>query len=181
MTRLLNYFLKGLVLVVPVAITVYVTWRILFGIDSLLGFRVPGAGFVVTLALITLVGFLATNLITRGALGIVERVFDRLPFVRLLYSSTRDLLEAFVGEQRRFDRPVLVTLIPEREIHAVGFVTRPALEHLGTTPSVAVYLPMSYSVAGHVLIVPASQVRPLTADAAEVMAFAVSGGVAGSV
>ena len=181
MTRLLNYFLKGLVFVVPVALTVYVTWRIFSGIDSLLGFRVPGAGFVVTLALITLVGVLASNLITRGALGLVERVFHRLPFVRLLYASTRDLLEAFVGEQRRFDQPVLVTLVPAGNIRAVGFVTRPSLDHLGSTPSVAVYLPISYSVAGHVLIVPAAQVRPLSADASEVMAFAVSGGVAGSV
>ena len=181
MTRLLNYFLKGLVVVVPVAITVYVTWRILYGIDSLLGIRVPGAGFLATVVLITLVGFLASNLITRGALGVVERLFNRLPFVRLLYASTRDMLEAFVGEARRFDRPVLVTLVPEREIHAVGFVTRPALATLGSTPSVAVYLPMSYSVAGHVLIVPAALVRPLDADAAEVMAFAGSGGVAGSV
>lgn len=181
MTRLLNYFLKGLVFVVPVAITVYVTWRILFGIDSLLGFRIPGAGFLVTVALITLVGFLASNLITRSALGVVERVFHRLPFVRLLYASTRDLLEAFVGEQRRFDQPVLVTLVPGGEVRAVGFVTRPSLVLLDGAASVAVYLPMSYSVAGHVLIVPATQVRPLEADAADVMAFAVSGGVAGSV
>jgi uncharacterized membrane protein len=97
--------------------------------------------------------------------------------VRLLYASTKDLLNAFVGEQRRFDRPVVVTIYPESQGAAIGFVTQAALDHLGLTGQVAVYFPFSYSVAGHVLLFPAERVRPLPAESADVMAFLVSGGV----
>jgi uncharacterized membrane protein len=179
MSRLLGYFLRGLVFVVPIALTLYVGWWIFHAIDSWLGLPVPGVGFVLTILLITLVGFLASGVITRTLLGAVERVFTRLPFVRLLYSSTKDLLEAFVGEKRRFDRPVLVALVPGGSTKIVGFVTRSSLEQLGLADHVAVYLPQSYNFAGNVLVVPATQVEPLVAESSDVMAFVVSGGVTG--
>jgi uncharacterized membrane protein len=177
MSRLLNYFFRGLVLIAPIAVTIYVVWVLFTRIDGWLGLPVPGLGFVLTIALITLAGFLASTFITRGFFGILESVFERLPFVRLVYSSTRDLLDAFVGEKRRFDRPVLVRLSGASEARAVGFVTQPSLERLGLPGQVAVYLPFSYSVAGHVLIFPATSVEPIDAGSAEVMAFVVSGGV----
>jgi uncharacterized membrane protein len=179
MTRLLGYFFRGLVLVVPIALTLYVAWWTFHAIDSWLGLDVPGAGFVLTIGLITLVGFLASGFLTRTLLGAVERLFTRLPFVRLLYSSTRDLLEAFVGEKRRFDAPVLVALSEGSTVKVMGFVTQPSLERLGLRDHVAVYLPQSYNFAGNVIVVPASQVEPLRADSADVMAFIVSGGVTG--
>jgi len=127
--------------------------------------------------LITLVGFFASNLITRGLLSAVEATLERLPFVRLLYGSTRDLLNAFVGEKRRFDKPVLVTLVPQSNVRAFGFVTQESLTMLGLPDQVCVYLPQSYGFAGNLAVVPASQVTRLAADAADVMAFIISGGV----
>ena len=177
MRRLLNYFLRGLVLVAPLAITLYVCWVVFVRIDGWLGLPIPGLGFVVTIVLITVIGFLGSNLITRGMVAIVDQTVGRLPFVRLLYTSTKDLLNAFVGEHRRFDKPVLVTLGVDSGARAIGFVTQDALEHLGLGGQVAVYFPLSYSVAGHMLIFPADRVEPLRADSAEVMAFIVSGGV----
>lgn len=177
MSRLLNYFLRGLVFVTPVALTVYVAWWVFHRIDSLLGLPVPGAGFVITIALITLVGFLASNLITRGLLTVVEKVFTRLPLVRLLYASTRDLLDAFVGEKRRFEVPVMVALSAEGTVRTLGFVTQPSLEKLGLADHVAVYLPQAYNFAGNVIVVPGSQVERVNADSSAVMAFIVSGGV----
>jgi uncharacterized membrane protein len=177
MRALINYFLRGLIVVAPLAVTGYVCWRLFVGIDGLLGLDVPGAGFVVTLAGIVLVGFVASTFVARGLFGLLEGVLTRLPFVRLLYGSTKDLLNAFVGEQRRFDQPVVVTIYPESEGQAIGFVTQRALEHLGLGGRVAVYFPFSYSVAGHVLLFPAERVEPLAADSADVMAFLVSGGV----
>jgi uncharacterized membrane protein len=177
MTRLLNYFLRGLVFVAPVALTVYVAWWVFDWIDSWLGVPIPGVGFVLTLALITLVGFLGSNLITRGLLGVVERLFTKLPFVRLLYASTRDLLDAFVGEKRRFETPVMVALVPGGTAKVLGFVTQTTLAKLGLVDHVAVYLPQSYNFAGNVIIVPSSQVERLDADSSAVMAFIVSGGV----
>ncbi len=179
MKRLLNYFLRGLALVAPVAITVYVCWWVFVAIDRLLRLPVPGLGFIVTLALITLVGFVASNLLARTVLGVVEAVFTRLPFVRLLYTSSRDLFSAFVGERRRFDKPVLVAVLPGSPARALGFITRDSLRELGLAGEVAVYLPQSYNFAGQVLVVPVAAVTPVEAPSSEVMAFIVSGGVSG--
>lgn len=179
MRRLLNYFLRGLVVLAPLVITLWITYEVFRRVDGLLGLSIPGLGFVITVAAITLFGFLASNLITRGWLAAVESVFARLPFVRLLYSSTRDLLDAFVGEKRRFDAPVVVALTTDGAIRVLGFVTRDALGALGGPGDVAVYLPQSYNFAGNLLVVPAARVTPLAAESAEVMTFIVSGGVSG--
>lgn len=177
MRRLLNYFLRGLVFVAPIVLSIWVLYTIFARVDSLLGLSIPGLGFLVTIVLITLLGFLASTVLTRSVLGYIEQIFERLPFVRLLYGSTRDLVNAFVGEKRRFDSPVLVTFAPGSGIRAVGFVTQRSLGRLGLDGSVAVYLPHSYTFAGNLLIVPAAQVEPLSAEAAEALAFVVSGGV----
>ena len=177
MRVLLNYFLRGLAVVGPLALTAYVCWRLFVGIDSLLGIPYPGAGFVVTIACITAVGFLASTFLARGAFALLETLMSRVPFVRLLYTSTKDFFDAFVGEKKRFDRPVLVTIYPDVEGKAIGFVTQDTLTQLGLAGQVAVYFPFSYSVAGHVLVFPAERVERLAADSADVMAFLVSGGV----
>ena len=177
MSRLFAYFLRGLVFVAPLGITLYICWLIFTRIDGWLGIPIPGVGFLVTIALITIFGFLASNLITRGALGVFDSVMNRLPFVRLLYSSTKDLLNAFVGEKRRFDKPVLVAPYASGEARALGFITQETLTSMGMIEHVAVYLPQSYNFAGSLLIFPTSAVTVLDAESADVMAFIVSGGV----
>jgi uncharacterized membrane protein len=179
MKRLAQYFLRGLVVIAPVAITVYVCVWIFRSIDGLLGLPIPGLGFLLTLVLITLVGFLASNLLAISFVSLLERVMTKLPFIRLLYTSTKDLLDAFVGEKRRFDAPVMVAVTPDGGAKALGFVTMRALEHLGVSDHVAVYFPQSYNFAGNLLLVPAERVTPLSLDSAAVMAFIVSGGVTG--
>jgi uncharacterized membrane protein len=177
MSRLLNYFFKGVVLLAPLAFTVYVCVRVFATLDGWLGIPIPGVGFVVTVVLITLFGFLASSFLTRRMLSMVEGVLERLPFVRLLYSSTKDLLNAFVGEKRRFDKPVLVAPFASGEARALGFVTQDTLATMGMREHVAVYLPQSYNFAGSLLIFPTSAVTALDAESADVMAFIVSGGV----
>ena len=179
MRRLLNYFLRGLVLVAPLAITLYVCWLVFMRIDGWLGLPIPGLGFVVTIVLITVIGFLGSNLITRGMLAIVDHTLGRLPFVRLLYTSTKDLLNAFVGEKRRFDKPVLVRLSDASEARMVGFVTQESLDRLGLPGYASVYFPQSYNFAGNLVVFPSSRLEPLDAASADVMAFIVSGGVTG--
>src|SRR5215218_2378564 len=177
MSRLLNYFFKGVVLLAPLAFTVYVCVRVFATIDGWLGIPIPGVGFLATVILITLFGFVASSFITRQMFGVVEGVLERLPFVRLLYSSTRDLLNAFVGEHRRFDKPVLVAPFAGGVARAIGFVTQESLATIGLPGHVTVYLPQSYNFAGQLLIFPTSAVTVLDADSADVMAFIVSGGV----
>jgi uncharacterized membrane protein len=184
MARLLKYFFRGVVVLAPLVLTVWITFEVFRRVDrwlgGLFGFTIPGAGVLLTIALITLFGFLASNLLARTLLGAVEAIFARLPFVRLLYGSTRDLLNAFVGERRRFDTPVIVTLSPGSTVKALGFVTQESLAHYGHADYVAVYLPQSYNFAGNLVVVPASQVERIRAGGADVMAFIVSGGVTGT-
>jgi uncharacterized membrane protein len=175
--RLLRYFFRGLIFLAPVAITLWICVWLFQEIDGWMGIGIPGLGFVATIALITLFGFLASGLFTRGVIATVERVLNRVPFVRLVYSSTRDLVNAFVGEKRSFDKPVLVQLFSGGHARAFGFVTKESLEQLDLQEYVTVYLPQSYHFAGQLYVFPASAVEHLSASSADVMAFIVSGGV----
>ena len=177
MSRLLNYFFKGLIVTAPVALTLYICYRIFTSIDSWLGLPYPGAGFVITIALIIAVGFAAQTFAARTLSTGLDALFARLPFVRLLYSSTRDLLNAFVGEQRRFDKPVLVTLGGTGAARVFGFLTQESVDAFGIAASVTVYVPQSYGFAGNLIVVPAAHVERINADSAHVMAFIISGGV----
>ncbi|MGE0552945.1 MAG: DUF502 domain-containing protein [Gemmatimonadales bacterium] len=178
MRQLANYFLRGLLISAPLALTLYVCWLTIHWFDALLGTTIPGLGVVTAVLVITAIGALGSNLVTRGAVAVIDRAIEKLPFVRLVYSSTKDLLNAFVGEQRRFNRPVSARIGEgDAEIQLLGFVTADSLESLGLSDRVAVYVPFSYSVAGHVLVMSADRVTPLETDAADAMAFIVSGGV----
>lgn len=177
MKRLLTYFLRGLVLSVPLVVTVAVCWFILTRIDGWLGLSTPGLGLAITLAAITLVGFVGSTFLWRTLEGWLDDLLERLPFVRLLYSSTKDLLNAFVGEKRRFDTPVLVALSEDGAVRTFGFITQASLQSLGLPDDVAVYFPQSYNFAGQLVVVPASRVTRLEAESSEVLAFIVSGGV----
>ena len=91
-------------------------------------------------------------------------IMTRLPFIRLLHSALKDVLTAFVGERRRFDKPVVVELFPGSGIKAFGFMTRDSLESFDLQDQVAVYFPQSFNFAGNVLIYPRSQVTLLNTD-----------------
>jgi uncharacterized membrane protein len=178
MRTLLKHFLRGLVVTAPVALTAYIVWVVFHTIDGWLQIPIRGAGFAITIAAITLVGFLASNLLTRQAIGMFEDLMRKVPFVRLLYSSSKDLLNAFVGEKRRFNTPVVVSMLPDGAVKALGFVTRESLEEFGLADHVAVYLPEAYNFAGNLFIVPRARVRRLDRESSDVMAFIVSGGIA---
>ncbi len=177
MTRLASYFLRGLILTVPLAVTVAVCWVVLRTIDGWLGLSIPGAGLLITLVAITLVGFLGSNFLWNTLVERLERMLDRLPFVRILYNATKDLLDAFVGEKRRFDRPVLVALSADGAVRTFGFITQQSLAQLGLEHDVAVYFPQSYNFAGQLVVVPAARVTRIEAPSSDVLAFIVSGGV----
>jgi uncharacterized membrane protein len=179
MRRLANYFFRGLLITAPAALTVYLCWVAIRWIDGLVGSSVPGLGIAAAIAIVTLVGALASNLVTRTVVTTVDQALAKLPFVRLVYTSIKDLLGAFVGEQRRFNRPVRARIGEgDAAVYLLGFVTAESLAHLGLEDHVAVYVPTSYSFAGHLLVIPSERVAPLPADAADTLAFIVSGGVA---
>jgi uncharacterized membrane protein len=181
MRRLANYFLRGFLITAPAMLTFYLIWVGIRWVDSLVGTSIPGLGVATAVVVITLIGAFASSFVARTFVATADAALEKLPFVRLLYSSIKDLLNAFVGEHRRFNRPVRARIGQgDAAVYLLGFVTSDSLEHLGLGGHVAVYVPTSYSVAGHLLILPADRVTALDADAADTMAFIVSGGVAQS-
>jgi uncharacterized membrane protein len=178
MRKLTKYFFNGLVFLVPVAATIYVVYIIFIKIDKLFDFPVPGTGFVITIFIITAIGFIGSNFLTRKLVHVVDLIFSRLPIIKMIYTSVKDLIDAFVGDKKGFNKPVSVALLPGSSVQVIGFVTKESLNELGLPGCVAVYLPQSYNFAGNLIIVPGEQITPLEADSADVMKFVVSGGIA---
>jgi uncharacterized membrane protein len=175
MNWLLKNFLRGLVIVVPVAVTVYLLVQAFLWLDRILQLPTPGLGLAILLGATILIGALAGNFVGRRFFALPEKLFTRAPIVRIVYAAIKDLLEAFVGNKRRFDRPVVISV--GEQVRTFGFITRDDLSSLGMPGDVAVYVPFSYTWDGCLLVVPRERVTPLEADSASIMALVVSGGV----
>jgi uncharacterized membrane protein len=180
MNWLIKNFLRGLVIVVPIALTVYLLYQTFVWLDRLLHIDalkldIPGLGVAILFGLILLVGVLAGNFVGRRIVALTEKMFTKAPIVRIVYAAIKDLLEAFVGNKRRFDTPVSIELA--NGIRALGFITRDDLGSIGTAGEVGVYVPFSYTWDGCMLVVSRERLTPLNADSASVLALVVSGGV----
>jgi uncharacterized membrane protein len=175
---LIKSFLKGLLLVVPLSVTVWVVVIIFRKIDGLLSLHVPGLGFLLTIVFILMVGVLGSNILVTRSVAYLERLLNRLPLVKLIYFSLKDLIGAFVGEKKSFKFPVLVSLQPGSDAKVLGFVTAESLDLPGAQDHMAVYLPQSYNYSGFMILVPKDRVTALPqGDSAKWLAFIVSGGV----
>ncbi|MDQ3002297.1 MAG: DUF502 domain-containing protein [Fibrobacterota bacterium] len=194
MQRLFTNFLKGILILAPILVTGWVIWIVFTKIDGLLGIPIPGLGFAVTIVFIFLVGALASNIFFERIFRHFEKALTRLPVVKLLYFSIKDLIGAFVGEKKMFNRPVMISMAylpqgpeiplapPGRDIKLLGFVTSEALDFLPEVGNlVAVYVPQSYNMGGYLMLVPKESITPLAnMESAKLLAFIVSGGVARS-
>jgi uncharacterized membrane protein len=198
MQRLFTNFLKGILVLAPMMVTGWVIYAVFTKIDGLLGIPIPGLGFALTIIFIILVGALASNIFLQRLFNYIERLFTRLPVVKLLYFSIKDLIGAFVGEKKMFNRPVMVTMghplghVMEaaesirsaapagQDIKMLGFITAESLEFLPEGGDrVAVYMPQSYNMGGYMMLVPRDRITPLTTvESSKLLAFIVSGGVA---
>lgn len=175
MNWLLKNFLRGLVIVVPIAVTVYLLYQTFITLDRLLKLPFPGLGLAILLVAIIAVGALASNFVGREVFALTEKLFTRAPIVRIVYAAIKDLLEAFVGNKRRFDRPVVVSITDD--VRVFGFITRDDLSALSMPGDVGVYIPFSYTWDGCLIVVARERVKTVELDSASVMALVVSGGV----
>ncbi len=179
--RLINYFLGGLLIVLPLSLTVYFISWVFSSIDqlidtrSLLGESIPGLGVAAVLVLITFIGFIAEGWIVKPIIDFLDHVVDRIPGVKIIYSFIKDFMEAFVGEKKKFNEPVAVEM--NNGLLKLGFVTQKDLSALGLEGYVSVYFPHSYNFSGNVFLVPAEKVRSVTGNPSEIMKFVASGGV----
>lgn len=179
LNRVLTYFFRGLLFVVPLALTIYIIYQTLDWLDGLIPINIPGLGLLIILAAITLLGYLASFFITRPIFVQFERYFSKIPLVSILYSSIKDLIGAFVGDQKKFNIPVTVELDSEGSVLKVGFLTKDDLSALELPGFVSVYLPHSYNFSGNHFLVEKSKVKRLNMNATSAMKFVVSGGVSG--
>ncbi|WP_373523141.1 DUF502 domain-containing protein [Aquiflexum sp.] len=174
--RFLTYFFRGLLFVVPIALTIYVILLILQFLDGILPIPVPGLGIVIMLAFITFVGFLASIFVTRPLFEIFERWVFKIPLINILYTSIKDLMSAFVGDKKKFNIPVIVKL--SEGMSRLGFITQEDLSVLEEDNLVAIYFPHSYNFSGNLYLVPQENVRILkNVSSTDIMKFIVSGGV----
>lgn len=184
--NLLNYFLQGLLYITPLGATVFIIFYIFNLIDtrandlfdSILNIRIPGLGILLTVTFITLIGYFGKSIIAKPLVSLIDSIIEKVPFIKVIYTSTKDFMSAFVGQKKKFTETVMVKMNNDAEIYKLGFITQKDLSILGIKEGmVAVYLPHSYNFSGNLFIVPAANVTPINAPSAEMMKFIVSGGI----
>ena len=180
MNRFVRTLVHGLAIFLPLVLTGWVLWKSFELVDKLLPFQTPGLGFAAVLGIVLLLGLASENWLAGSALRKVEGLLERLPVVRYLYRSIREITVSLTGERRPFSHPVLVRPWPGSEARLLGFLTRRDLSEFGKPGWVSVYVPNAYAIAGQTLVLPLELVEPLTVEPSKAMTFAMSAGVAGS-
>lgn len=185
MKKLVRYFLQGLVVFSPALITLslllyafnYIDDKANYLVVTITGYRIYGVGIALTLIFITLLGFLSSTVFFRGIFRWFEGLLLKGTFVRMVYTSIKDLFNAFVGDKKKFNKPVLVTMYRGGGIYKLGFITQNDMEMIDEKDKLAVYLPHSYNFSGNLFIVEADLVKPINISSTEAMKFIVSGGI----
>ena len=187
--KIAQYFLQGLLVIAPVTITIYLIYWFVSSIDNLLPIftikdnqgnvitRNYGLGFVAIILALIIIGYLSSNFITSRLFSLFDQWLERTPGIKFIYSSVKDFFEAFAGNKRKFTKAVMVSLY-QPDVYQVGFVTNEEISQFGLDDYVTVYIPLSYSFAGHTYLVPRSRVKPIdNVSSGDAMKFVVSGGI----
>jgi uncharacterized membrane protein len=188
--KLFQYFLQGMLVLAPIAITIYAAYWLVTSIDDLIPIltvtneegkvivRNFGLGFLLVVITITSIGYLSNFFIQTRIFNFFDRMLERAPGIKFIYTTVKDFFEAFAGEKKKFNKPVLAN-IDDNDVWRVGFLTQEDMRDFGLDAYVSVYIPMSYSIAGNVYLIPASRIKYIDAQITpgEAMKFAISGGV----
>ncbi|MCD1115619.1 DUF502 domain-containing protein [Chryseobacterium turcicum] len=186
--KLTNFFLKnffqGLLIIGPIGLTIFVIWYVITSIDNIIpsvAKEIPGLVFVSTLLITALLGYLGNKFVVgRFFVDAVDRILEKTPGIKHIYSPTKDVMSSFVGDKKKFSDPVWVKTNENPEIWRIGFLTQKDMADVHKDNFVAVYLPHSYAISGWVIVTEEKNIKPVVGmSAATAMKFAVSGGVAG--
>ena len=185
MKRLINYLLQGVLYIAPLGLTAYIIYTIFTLIDSsvqkilirLFDTKIPGLGVLSFFLFLILVGFLGKTIIAKPLNLILIKTIERIPLLKFIYTALNDLFSAFVGKEKKFNKPVLVKVNLNSDLEKLGFITQDNLELLDEKNKVAVYFPHSYNFSGELFIVPKANIKPLNLPSSEVMKFIVSAGL----
>lgn len=172
-------FLKGLIILAPIAVTAWIIWKVFTGIDTIIPSVPRGLGFLIVISCVTIIGYFGTRFfIGKAIFDFFDHLLERTPGIKYIYSSVKDVMSSFVGDKKRFNSPVWVRTQHEPETWRIGFLTQPDMTYLGMDDHAAVYLPHSYAISGWVVVVHLDNIRRVTTmSPAEAMKFAVSGGI----
>ncbi len=187
--KLLQWFLQGMLVIAPITITVYAIYAVISTIDGwipifthidekgVVHVQNYGAGLIIILSVIILIGYFSSFFITGRIISFMDKFMEKTPGIKHIYSTTRDFFEAFAGDKKKFTQNVLAN-IDDNDVWRLGFITRDDMADFGLNDYVSVYVPMAYSVAGNVYIIPRARIKKITnISSAQTMKFAVSGGV----
>jgi uncharacterized membrane protein len=177
--RLLNYFFKGMLISIPLAATYFMIAWIFQAVDNVFGKdHLPGIGILLIVSVILVVGWIGSSYLVQPFINWFDDWMEKTPGVKFLYSSVKDIMEAFVGEKKKFSEPVVVEVGGEG-IYKIGFITRKDMAKIGMPDYCGVYFPKSYGFVGDLLLVRLDKVKPIQANSTEVFKMIVSGGVTG--
>ena len=195
-SALAQRFFQGVIVLAPIGVTIWVVVSLFNWVDNFLPNvlsilfpqkfiavngqipKVTGLGFLVAITFVLIVGWLSSLFFIERLMSIFDKLLEKTPGVKIIYSSVKDFLEAFAGNKKKFDKPVLVCIDAE-DVWRIGFITQENCEHLGLKDHVTVYVPHSYAISGISFIIPLSKTKklPKHINAAEAMKYAISGGV----
>lgn len=194
--HLLQYFFQGLIVLAPIGITIWVVISLFNLVDNILPnivhtiapslikkdvegnlIKLPGLGFVVVVSLVLIVGWLSSLFAIGRLVALLDTILEKTPGIKFIYSSVKDFLEAFAGNKKKFDKPVLVN-VDSLDVWRIGFITQLSSSDFDLIDHVTVYVPHSYAISGITYMVPKEKVRLLkNVSASDAMKYTVSGGV----
>lgn len=187
MKSILKNFINGILTIVPIILVIFVIYKTFMFLDSLLGnvlrpylkeSYIPGIGLMTTLVLITILGWLSTRFISGSIIKLIDRLLEKIPFVKTVYSVIKDTVHSFLGEKKSFSKVALVS-IPGTEMKSFGFITAENLEtfYEPLSQHVAVYIPQTFQVAGFTFLIPKAEIEIIDVKPEDAMKFILSGGM----
>lgn len=183
--RIVQHFFQGILVLAPIFLTFYALAWLFQKLDSFVRVKIPhvgiipGLGVVIILVGITVVGYLSSFFILGRLFDLFEHLLEKIPVIKFVYTSLKDVFDALMGEKKKFDNPVLANIYAD-DVWELGFITQEDVSEFGLHDAVAVYVPMSLAISGKVYFVKSAKIRPLTnISPGNAMKFAVSGGVTG--
>lgn len=190
MKSILKSFINGIITIVPIILVIYVIFKTFLFLDSLLGntlkkyFKedyIPGIGLLVTIILITVLGWLSTKYVTGKIINLVDYVLENIPVVKTVYSVIKDTVQSFLGDKKSFSKVALIT-IPGTSMKSIGFITSEQLAGFydPLKDHVAVYIPQTFQVAGFTFLIPKDQVEIIGVKPEDAMKLVLSGGMTSS-
>jgi len=191
MNALGKLFLKGLVVVIPISLTLAILWWLARGAEQILGgllmkflpggWYVPGMGVISAVAITILIGLLTHVILFQKLFAIGDSILHRLPLVKTIYSALKDFIGYLSPDSKMALSKVVLVKIPGQEFEQIGFVTREDFSRLPLILTVdepiAVYLPMSYQIGGYTLFLPRSCLTPVDMSFEEGMKLVITGAV----